>query len=301
MTKPPTAAARHSSPNGEQRGQSPAGTGTRGTVAPEAHLGAPAPRRAPTTAELRRLVLLSLLIVLVGAGAGFGGAMVWPATYAARAEILYEITQEKPTGFLRDDRSLTTQLVLMRSRRVLAPVAARSGIPVIDLEKKVSITVLDNSEIIRVEARNHLPDTALRWVREIVDGYEKAVPADEESGVDAFLRQQLTDVQARLAKARAQAAQLRAQPDRGAVESARAIADADVQPLADREQKLQGQLDDLHVAELRAPRHEVTVQPYLVADPVSPRPVFAATAGALTGLVAAAVVCLLARRRTRGE
>ncbi|WP_137815080.1 hypothetical protein [Gandjariella thermophila] len=263
----------------------------------------PATPRGLTRAQIRRLVGLSAAIVLVGAVVGFGAGLLWPARYAARAEILYQISQEKSTGFLRQDRSLTTQLVLLQSPRVLAPVAAGSGMSLDDLKKKVSVTLLDNSEVIQVEARNHSRDTALRWVRDIVDNYLKVAPADQATEVDAFLRQQLAEVQDNLAKARVHAATVHEQQSAGLVGSlAGASADAEVQGLADHERKLREQLDELHVATVSAPRREVVVPPYPVANPVSPRPAFTAATGALASLViAAGAAAVLGRRWARGR
>jgi uncharacterized protein involved in exopolysaccharide biosynthesis len=83
---------------------------------------------------------VAALITLLGAAGGLVGSQVIPATYAARAEVLYPITEEQPTGFLREDRNLTTQLVLMRSRAVLGPAAASAGVELAPVNKPTLCT-----------------------------------------------------------------------------------------------------------------------------------------------------------------
>ncbi|RKT87117.1 Capsular polysaccharide biosynthesis protein [Saccharopolyspora antimicrobica] len=267
-------------------------------------LGAQEDRRIPSPApESRvwsellankgRLLGVSLLIVLLGAATAFIGALVWPPVYAARAQILFEIGEEKSTGFLREDRSLTTQLVLLRSRQVLGPVAAQERIPVEELEKAVTMSLLDSSEVLQVEARAGGPDVALRRTREIVDRYRDVARTNGESGVDDYVIGNLADVRAQLAEATAQASRERAVPGSPSLDAAEAL----VQGLQQREQQLQSQLDQLSITELARSEPKVVVPAYSVTDPVSPRPVFATAAGALTGLLVAAVTAVLLVRR----
>lgn len=249
----------------------------------------------------RRLLALVLAMVMLGAAAGYVGALLWPKEYAARADILYEISTEKPTGFLREDRSLTTQLVTLRSRQVLAPVALANGVPVERIEKQVTISLLDSSEIIQVEARAGDRDTAQNLTRGIVDRYRQVVQTQDGNEATGYLNTQLGQVQDGLAKARTQLASQRAQQGYGATGSAQlASTEAQVQGLSDREQNLRRQLDEITVAQMNAPRTEVVVPPYGVPDPVSPRPVFAAVSGALAAFVVAVLtVAVLVHRRSR--
>ena len=249
----------------------------------------------------RRLLALVLAMVMLGAAAGYVGALLWPKEYAARADILYEISTEKPTGFLREDRSLTTQLVTLRSRQVLAPVALANGVPVERIEKQVTISLLDSSEIIQVEARAGDRDTAQNLTRGIVDRYRQVVQTQDGNEATGYLNTQLGQVQDGLAKARTQLSSQRAQQGYGATGSAQlASTEAQVQGLSDREQNLRRQLDEITVAQMNAPRTEVVVPPYGVPDPVSPRPVFAAVSGALAAFVVAVLtVAVLVHRRSR--
>src|ERR1700742_993456 len=74
----------------------------------------PAHRRKFTPGAALSMLALAATIILLAVGLALAGALMWPKTYAARAEVLFPITQEQPTGFLREDRSLTTQLVLLQ-------------------------------------------------------------------------------------------------------------------------------------------------------------------------------------------
>lgn len=238
------------------------------------------------------LLALAATIILLAAGLALAGALMWPKTYAARGEVLYPITQEQPTGSaLREDRSLTTQLVLLRGRAVLGPVAADQGRSVEDLREHVTVTVLDSSEIIQVEVTDRAQQRALQTAQAVVNGYLTL----SQSG-QPMLRQRLEAelVAANTALADAQA---RLTPAATATATAETVAplQSAVQAQQSRQQQLQAQLDALNLA----PMAQLLTPPY-EAGAVSPRPVFAAVAGGLVGLVLAAVViAVLARTWAR--
>ncbi|MDA3624184.1 hypothetical protein [Saccharopolyspora oryzae] len=228
---------------------------------------------------MTRLAVVAAVIVLLGTGIGLASAFVLPAQYAARAEILYEVSSEKPSEFLRQDRGLTTQLVMLHSRRVLGPVAASEHIRVEDLEKQVSSVVLSESEVIQVEARADSPEAAIRRSKAVVDGYLREAQRNSTSNADQYLREQLASVQQDLTAARA-----------GQSPSATG--------LADREQQLLSQIDKLNAEQGGGP--QLLTQPYPVDQQVSPQPWLTTLTGALAGLlVAAGVVAVAARRWTR--
>jgi capsular polysaccharide biosynthesis protein len=233
---------------------------------------------------ITKLVGLAGAIVLVSTGIGLGGAFLLPPEYAARAELLYPINTERSTGVLREDRNLTTQLVLLRSRQVLEPVAASEHVPVQDLQKRVSATLLDTSEVIQIEARAGSRDAAVRRAQAVVDQYLVNATSNE-AGADDYLRQRLGDVQQEMAKVRAGAASN--------------VAWATLQSLTEREQQLLTELDKAGAERGGGPR--VVVPPYAVPEQASPRPWFAAATGALTGLLVAAGVVALVGRRWAGR
>jgi hypothetical protein len=244
------------------------------------------------------LVALAIGIILVGAGAGFVGALGWPKTYAARAEILFPITNEQPTGFLREDRNMTTQMVLMTERPVLDPVAAQLKRPVEDLQKHVTASVLQSSEIIQLQATDASAARAQQTVQAVLDSYLVVNQTNEP-----LLRQRLdsqlsaatvalTDAQNRLA------AQQTAVTNGTAQASTVAPLLTGVQTAQTRQQQLQSQLDAVNQAQANPIAQPIT--PPYQAGVVSPNVGFAAMAGALVGLLlAVGVVAVVARTWTR--
>ena len=111
------------------------------------------------------------MIVLLGAAAGFVASLQFPVQYAARAELVYLIGQEEPTGFLREDRNLTTQVILLRSRSVLEPVAATEGLTVKGLEDKFQVELVEGSEVIRLEVRDESREAGQAILTQIIDRY----------------------------------------------------------------------------------------------------------------------------------
>ena len=269
---------------------------------PPSAVDEPSPVEEPSADEPRvqTLVVLALVIILVGAMAGWVGALVAPETYVARAQVLYPITKEQPTGFLREDRNLTTQLVLLRSRAVLVPAAAAAGSPVDEFEKDVAIRLVDSSEIIEIEVRDDSPESALRAVSAMVSTYFAAEQSAPQSGVRDYLDGQLADLRIRIADTRARLLELRGQPETGTAKDAQvANAESELSALVGREQAVASQLDQLEIIELAGPTPELTTQPYALTKPISPKPLVLAATGALSGLVVASgVVALVARRRT---
>lgn len=267
-------------------------------TAPETTTPESTPRRR---VAYRWFVLLAVAIVLAGAGAGLAGGFLLPATHAARAEILYPITEELPTGFLREDRNLTTQLVIMRSRAVLAPAAESEGMPLTQLEDQVTISLLNSSEIIRIEVRNHSPETAMRLVDHIAETYLELAQAIPESSVLRYVESELDDVDAELAETRDHISELREQASDGdEVSDQIEAASAEFSDLRTRARALRLERDNIKVVERAAPTAELITQPYGLDSPVSPGPIVLVAAGAATGVVVAAcVVAVLVRRRFR--
>lgn len=262
------------------------GTGPRGPDRPPSPAGASSspPLRRLTSRQWRQLALMAALLVLLGCAGGFGSSALVPARYAAQADVLYMLTREQATGFLREDRNITTQVVLMTSRTVLAPVAAEAGMPVEDLAASVQASVLDESEIIHVELTDGDPARAQRLLEEILVRYIDISNNDERSRMRDYLESELTIVLERMEEVRGlgQARQL------------------ELAPLVDREQSIRTRLDDFRLTDLAGPAAQVLVAPYTSTEPVSPKPLVAAATGATAGLVVALLVlAVLARRMTR--
>ena len=103
-----------------------------------------------------------------------------------------------PNELLREDRRLTTQLVLLRSRVVLGPVASENGMTPEDLAKNVSADVVNNSEIIEVEVRDRTRQRAQMLLTGIIAQYLTLANSDSQDPVRSYLESQLSDVRKQL-------------------------------------------------------------------------------------------------------
>lgn len=91
--------------------------------------------------------------------------------YAARAEVFYDLDADRSFGFLREDRRLTTQLVLIEGRTVLEPVGERYDMTWEELADKTSAQMLESSEIIQIEVQDADSARAASLAGDIADEY----------------------------------------------------------------------------------------------------------------------------------
>jgi hypothetical protein len=247
-----------------------------------------------------RLVLVALILILLGTGAGLVGALVLPKTYGARAEILYPIGQDQQGGDpLRQDRNLSTQLVFLKSRAVLGPVAQQQGRQFKDVDEDLSVEVLQTSEVIQVEARGDTREAARQTLQAVMDGY--LALAGQPSGVTRNLDTQLAETRANTTRVQTQVDQLATGVAQGtATQTALNEARAQLTASVDREKAIQARIDEINLTGRSGPNAQLLTPPYVLPDPVKPQPLIAAGTGALVGLlVAGVVVAVGARRRTR--
>ncbi|MBV8992577.1 MAG: hypothetical protein JO287_02485 [Pseudonocardiales bacterium] len=247
-----------------------------------------------------RLILLALTIILLGTAAGLAAALVLPKTYGARAEVLYAVGQQQQGGDpLKQGRDLSTQLVYLKSRAVLGPVATKEGRQFKDLDKAVSVEVLENSNVIEVEADGPTKLAALQTLQSVMDGYLTLI--GQPTGVSRNLDTQLADAKANTAQIQTRVQQLTTGVTAGTATQA-ALADARTQLTGslDREKAIQARIDELNLTGQNGPDAQLLTPPYSLPDPVFPQPLLAADNGALVGvIVAGAVVAMSVRRRTR--
>lgn len=226
-----------------------------------------------TTRIAARLTLLAAIMVLGAAGIGAIVGQLLPVQYLARAELLYPISVEQPTGFLREDRNLTTQVLLLRSRAVLEPVARGEGIEVAELHDRLTAEVLESSEIIAVQLLWPDRDEGVRIATEVTSRYLDLATGERTDPARTYVESELDETRRRLVDV------------------------PDDENLLERERALVAQLDSLTTAQLSRPEPTVLVEPYADPDPVGGPVLTAAVGGLLGALVAAPVVLVLARRQ----
>jgi uncharacterized protein involved in exopolysaccharide biosynthesis len=216
-----------------------------------------------------------------------------PTLYAAHSDVVYPLVQQQPTGFLREDRNLSTQQVLIASREVLDPVAAKFKVSADNLDKHLTTEVVNDSEVIRLQFTDPSRAQARKVLAAVVDQYVKISNNPSRTAVRQYLDAQLADVQARLATARTQADSA---GNLGLTQAAQAQVDA----LVTREATLLGQIDEEQFAAIAGPAPRIAVPAYVEHAAVSPKRLLVTAGGALAGLVVALiVVAVVARRMTR--
>lgn len=241
------------------------------------------PHRWRRASRLLALAASAILLVLLGSATGYTITSSVPPLYAARADVLYLLTREQPTGFLRQDRNLSTQLVLLSSRTVLGPVAEGWAIDVEVLAESLETTVVEESEIIQIALTDTDPERARLMLEAIIQNYLAVSNNDERADLRNYLDGQLIDILARTAE-------IRGDLDR----------QGELAPLVDREQQLRTQLDELQLSDLAGPAARVLEPAYVPTRPVGTEPLVGAATGGLAALLVAALAgAVLARRATR--
>lgn len=239
---------------------------------------------------LTRLALLTLAIILVGAAGGLGGALVWPKTYAARAEIVCSLSQDQQGGdTLLQDPQLSTQLVILKSLAVLGPIARQQNRQYQDLAKDISAQILDSSDVIQIEADASTMPAALRTLQAVMTNY--LALAAQPSAADRTLTTQLTQAQATTAARQTRVQQLAAAVSvKTATQASLNDAQAQLTAAQNQENVIQQRIAEFGLTGQTGLNAQLLTPPYSLPDPVSPRPLLAAGIGALVGMVVAGVL-----------
>jgi capsular polysaccharide biosynthesis protein len=233
-------------------------------------------RRMLSGGQRGKLLMLTAALTIIGALLGFVVAAILPSTYAARTTIQYNIAGENTGDFLKTDRNLTTQVVLLTSRSVLQPVADANGVNVDDLTKQVSASILSSSDIIQLQVKNASPGTAVQLANGVAKQY---LTVANSGGGRGYLQSQLAGVRKQQSS------------------SSFSATAADTAALATRAAALQAQLDQMNLTQNMS---SVLTPAYTLTDPVSPNRSLAGLAGGVSGLVIALMTAVtLARRWTR--
>jgi uncharacterized protein involved in exopolysaccharide biosynthesis len=246
-------------------------------VRPGARGHGPAPRRLSGD-EILRLCLLACLIVVIGAAIGYASSWLIQAQYGARSEILYTLREDQPTGFLREDRNLSTQVQLLRSRAVLEPVARKHGLTDKDLGRKLHIDLVSGTEVMNLRLDDPSRRAGRTVLQEVLDQYMTVADHVAPSTLRTYLNKQLADVRDQMRKP--------------------GLSGSERQTLLERQMTLLDRLDSVNLAGAQV---KVVVPPYSDPDAVSPRPLFGLVTGALVGVLAVGCLTLWQARRWARE
>jgi capsular polysaccharide biosynthesis protein len=252
-------------------------------------------KRVPlTTGVVVRMAAIAAAIVVLCGVLAFGVSETLPKTYGARTEIVYPLANFNPSGdTLRTDRILATQLVAIKSRTVLAPVAAKYRMTADALSKKIVASVLQDSEVLRIEADDASQAKALNIVTDVANEYIKTASSNTtHAAAERLLSIQIQGLNQTIATLTA--ALTNATNPRDQVQIQTQLNNANTQLSSD-----QSQLNQLAVNDAQAQKINQLTQPYS-AGKVAPKPKRTAIAGVLAGMmIAAGVIVLMLRRRLR--
>jgi len=254
-------------------------------------------RRVPLTRPviMRLLAIAAVIVVLCGVFA-YGLSSMGTKQFGSRQEVQYPITAAiASSDFLRSDRTLQTQLVAIKSRSVLGPVAKKYGLTVDELSKQVVASVVNDSEVIQIEVDDPSQAKARQMVGDIVDEY--LVYANTASSTSSDVEQHWTDELTRLRNARTPlVADLSAAASGSAQEQQ---LQAELDDLNNQIANAQSELSNAQINDIETQHVQRLTEPYDVGK-VAPKPMRAGLAGALAGMmIAAGVVVLLIRRRLK--
>jgi capsular polysaccharide biosynthesis protein len=252
-----------------------------------------------------RYLAIALVIVLACAGIAYGVSAAGTKSYGARTTIYYPLNAALSSGsFLREDRALSSAMVAMESHAVLDPVASQFHLSFDALSKKEIVTVLQDSEVIQIEVDDRSATQAKSIAGAIAASYLRQVP-NEDAITEAFLNKQIASYNTQLgtlttqfndleARRQSQASVTNPNPPESPAELS---VQSQITNINGQVTTLQGRLDAVTVDNLSQPQIEQQTQPYVLSSPVSPKPMRAALAGALAGIMLAAVALTYLLRR----
>ncbi len=257
--------------------------------------------------SLQRLLTVAATVLLLTVLSAYFVSALQPTVYAAEADVLFSVTGSSQEG----ERQLATQEVLLSSRGVLSPVAERFDVPLPELTRSQDVEQLAGSQVLRTRIRNNEPELAVRLAQGVAESYVASVSTgvtDLGAEQERRLRDEITDLSVRAAAGRARLDEIAAaragaaaSPGGLAVTAEERNLQVEDTALTQRVSALQSELTQILVQRETATPAEILTPAYLLDQPVGPRPVRAAAAGAMLGLVlSSGLLALGLRRRLAG-
>jgi capsular polysaccharide biosynthesis protein len=230
----------------------------------------------PPRPELKRVAAICVAIVAIAAASAVLVGGRGPTVYGGRSDVLVVPSPAAPLDVR--DRDLATQRDIILSRAVLVPVAASNATTAEALRAKVSVQAAVRNDLMHITVGDRRRARALGLTRAVTAQYLKVAGdvADGSSRAGRRLDREMARLTARAARASGSEA---------------LIIRSRVQRMQDRRLDLDGQ-NQLTARLLSAP--------YVLAQPLAPKPLRALAAGLVLGLVLAAVAAALLVRRAGG-
>jgi uncharacterized protein involved in exopolysaccharide biosynthesis len=192
----------------------------------------------------------------------------------------------------------------------LTPVARATRVSVDELSRSLTVSVVGQSDVLRLTASRPSREAALQMARAIASSYVRVVGRTFGAGLQAGrarLEQQLAQLSSTLSAVDTQAGKLenarQAQLARGqfAPASTKQLRlQAESQILLQRIATLQDRIAALELQRVTQPAAQILTPAYELEKPLGPRPLRAAAAGLLIGLVLAVGLVAVLRRQPRG-
>lgn len=242
--------------------------------------GSHLPRTSPLSAAFLAVVgAVGLLIVGLTVAAAVALSKRAETVYGGRADVVF-VGLGDDSSDVRD-RTLNTQRELVLSRAVLVPVARSVRRPLADVRDAVDVSLAPD-DLVRITASDTDPRTARSLAGRVAKDYigVNGGLSAEQRAAEKLIQDQILVVRERL---------------RRSPEDQRYI-------FTDRVNRLEDQLLEQRVERLSqpAPAPRLLTAPYVLDDPLSPKPLRAAAVGLVLGSVLATVVIVvLLRRRWR--
>lgn len=232
----------------------------------------------------RAVAVLAVLLVIVPAVIAFFVASARSEVYVADGEVLFSRQEE---AFI-DEKTTETLALIGRSDRVLAPVADRAGVPLQELKQSVATAVVETTTAVAVTVRRDDPDEAAALAESITEQWVESARQPTTpvmTGIAALIEGRT----ARLGELEAEltVSDLSTE-ERAALQEERSSVLTQLPELEEQLRELEG--EDLflgHEAEILAPAQAEE-------NPVEPKPLQAAIAGGVVGMLLAGALVALA-------
>lgn len=252
----------------------------------------PAPRKNRRGAvRLLVIAVMAISVVLIATVGGYLAGRDEQTVYGGQAEVIFE-----PGDTSVDlQEEMATQEVVVRSRDILTPAADEFDLAVDRLEAALSVEVVSGSRVLRLTVGHPEPDVARGLAEAIARQYvatTTAVAATSITATEDLISRRVDVFTRRLSSVESELARAQAATQPGPVDRL----EAEQEYLLDRIGNLQDSLAGLQVTGSNAAKTRILTSAVVLDEPLRPRPLERAAAGALLGILVAATASFVISR-----